>query len=104
MAATASDTWVFWACLFQGPAEYLGFHSLAAEEAFEFAYFRLEFAGAACRDNVLVSPDRLLPTLGHAPPPLEQQLGETPWSRATAETVIPGCMVCSTSRTFSSPV
>ncbi len=31
-------------------------------------------------------------------------LGETPWSRATAETVMPGLAVSSTSLTFSSAV
>jgi hypothetical protein len=42
------------------------------------------------------------------PPSLMQRLhpnsrlGETPCRRATAETVIPGCMVSSTSRSFCS--
>ena len=31
-----------------------------------------------------------------------KRLGETAWSRVTAETLMPGCMVCSTNWTFSS--
>lgn len=63
------------ACGFQGLAEDLGLHGLAAEEALELADAVLEFADAAHGDDLLVCPDRLVPTLGHAPPPLEQQAG-----------------------------
>jgi hypothetical protein len=65
----------FWACGFQGLAEDLGFHGLAAEKALEFADAVLEVTDAADGDDLLVCPDRLVPTLSHAPPPLEQQAG-----------------------------
>jgi hypothetical protein len=63
----------FLACLLQGLAEDLGFDFLAAEEAFELADAVLEVADAADGNDLLVCPDRLVPALGHAAPPLEQQ-------------------------------
>ncbi|MBR0674534.1 hypothetical protein GXW76_25440 [Roseomonas soli] len=75
VAATASARRVFWASLFEGLAQDLGLHGLAAEQALELADTVLEFPQAADRDDLLVGPDRLLPALGHAPPPLEQQAG-----------------------------
>jgi hypothetical protein len=68
MTATASATRVFLACLFQGLAEHLGLHGLAAEEA-------LEFADAADGDDLLVGRDCLVPALGQASPPLKQEAG-----------------------------
>jgi hypothetical protein len=66
----------------EGLAEDLGLHGLAAEKAFKHADAVLEVTDTADGDDLLVRPD--------------SRLGETPWSRATAETVMPGCMVCST--------
>lgn len=105
MAATASAKRVFWAGLLKGLAQDLGLHGLAAEQALRLADAVLEFPHAADRDDLLVGPDRLLPALGHARRlHWNSRLGETPCSRATAETVMPDCMVCSTSRTFPSAV
>jgi hypothetical protein len=110
VVATASATWVFWAGLLQGFAEDLGLHGLASEEAFKFADAVLELPDAAEGDDLLVGPDGLVPTLGHAAPPLEQEAGPDAVEpgdgrdRQTWLHGLPGCMVCSTSRTFSSAV
>jgi hypothetical protein len=75
VAARASARRVFGACLFQGLAQDLGFHGLAAEQALELAHLRLAFAHATDGDDLLVGPDRLLPAFCHAPPPLEEEAG-----------------------------
>jgi hypothetical protein len=69
VATTASATAVFGACLFQRLAEDLGLHRLAPKQALQLADLRLEFADAAGGHHVLVGPDRLQATLGHASPP-----------------------------------
>ena len=69
----ASATLVFWACSFQGLAQDLGFHGLAAKQAFEFADPVFKLADAAQGNDLLIGPDGFLPTFAHAAPPLEQQ-------------------------------
>lgn len=68
MAERQAQRVFFWACGFQGLAEDLGLHGLATEEALELADAVLNFADAADGDDLLVCPDRLVSTLGHAPP------------------------------------
>jgi hypothetical protein len=53
----------------------LDLHRLATQQALEFPDLQLEFADAACSDDVLVRPDRLEASLGHTPPPPEQEAG-----------------------------
>jgi hypothetical protein len=54
-------------------AEDLGLHGLASKKVFELTDTVLELADAAEGDDLVVCPDRLVPILGCAPPPLEQQ-------------------------------
>lgn len=65
----------FGAGLLQRLAEDLCLHGLAAEQALQLADLRLELADPAGRDHVVVRPDSLEATFGHAPPPSEQQAG-----------------------------
>ena len=69
----ASATLVFWACNFQGLAQDLGFHGLAAKQALEFADPVFKLADAAQGNDLLIGPDGFLPTFAHAAPPLKQQ-------------------------------
>jgi hypothetical protein len=64
---------VFWACGVQGLAQDLGFHGLAAEQAFQFADTVFKLADAAQGHDLLIGPDGFLPTFAHAAPPLEQE-------------------------------
>ena len=53
--------------------EALRFHGLAAKQALKLADLGLDLAQAARSNHILARPDRLEATLGHAPPPPEQQ-------------------------------
>ena len=63
----------FWACNFQGLTQDLGFHGLAAKQAFQFADTVFKLADAAQGNDLLISPYGFLPTLTHTAPPLKQQ-------------------------------
>ena len=86
----------FWACVLQNLAQDFGLHGLAAEQTLQFADLGVELRDVVDGNDLLVRADRLVPRPSVSRVHWNSRLGETPWSRATAETVLPGCRVCST--------
>jgi hypothetical protein len=82
--------------------QHLDLQRFAAEQAFQLAHALFEIADATGGDDIFVGFDGVRPPWDISCLHLNRRLGETPCSRATAETVMPGCMVCSTRASFCS--
>lgn len=87
------------ACGLERIAEVPALHALAAKQAFELAHLVLGPAHAAEWRDLLVGPySPPWPPSDMWPLPWNKELGETPWSCATAEIIVRGCNGSSTNR------
>jgi hypothetical protein len=84
-----------------GISGYPDLQRLAPEQTLGITHAQFQFTPMAGSDVAVIGPYRRLPVFGLQRLSPGTRLGEGPYGWETAETVMPGCIVCSTSRTFS---
>jgi hypothetical protein len=104
VAATATARRAFPPVGAQRLPQDLHLHGLASQQALQVTDAALQLAQSPRGHHLVIGLDGGLAALAHAPPPPEQQARRDAVQAATAETVIPGRIVSSTSRSFCSAV